>query len=211
MVTFYVYPSEIKKALEIMTSVYPLKGRKYFLQFSGVRLTYNPNRMLFDRVTEIWIGDEEEGYKPLDYSEANKTLYRVGADIYNATFLKVIGRFTWNILDIVPKDRNGNPIQDLKTARVDADKSAPGLQELKAWKGLLEYIRSFKDVTGDGIPDMPDKYRGRLGRNNVQASWNPYQLLRRGTYVTWSAFLALLIVLALALLVIRVVLKRFVR
>lgn len=49
-ITCYLYGHEIKKILEVVTSIYPKKGNKYFLQVSGVKFTYNPNRMLFDRV-----------------------------------------------------------------------------------------------------------------------------------------------------------------
>jgi len=188
LITLYVYPSELKKTLEILTSIYPLKGSDYYIQLSGVRFTYNPHRMIFDRVTDIWLGDEEAGYKPLDYSASNRTLVSVAADIYNATFLKVIGNFTWHVLDIVPKDRNGNPIADLKTARVDADAAITGIQELKEWKAVIAYISNFADTDGDGIANVPDKYRRKLGRITVDAGWNPYRLLRRGTYVTWAAF-----------------------
>jgi 5'-nucleotidase len=194
LITIYVYPSELKKAFEILTSIYPLKGSDYFIQISGARFTYNPNRMIFDRVTEIWLGDEENGYQPLDYSESNHTLLSVAADIYNATFLKIIGDFTWHVLDIVPKDRDGNPIEDLKTVRIDADKKTAGLQELKEWQAVMAYIRSFPDTDANGLPDVPDKYRGKLGRTVVEAAWNPYRLLKRGTYVTWMAFGILLFV-----------------
>lgn len=61
LVSFYLYPSEIKKGLEILTSIYPIKGESYFLQISGAKFTYNPNRMLFDRVTQIQVGSEEVG------------------------------------------------------------------------------------------------------------------------------------------------------
>ncbi len=145
------------------------------------------------------MGNEEDGYTPLDYSESNQALLRVAADIYNATFLKIIGDFTWHILDIVPKDRNGNPIEDLETVRVDADKKSPGIQEMKEWKAVMEYLRSLPDTDGDGIANIPEKYRGKLGRNVVEASWNPYRLLKRGTYVTWIAFAALMIGLVLVL------------
>ena len=82
--------------------------------------------MIFDRVTDIWIGNDEEGNALLDYSTSKRKLLRVAADIYNATFLKIVGDFTWHILDIVPKDRSGNPIEELKTAPVDADKEKGG-------------------------------------------------------------------------------------
>jgi 5'-nucleotidase len=201
LITIYVYPSELKKALEVVTSIYPLKGSDYFLQISGVQFTYNPYRMIFDRVTEIRIGDEENGYQLLDYSESNRNLLRIGADIYNSTFLKVIGDFTWHVLDIVPKDRKGNPIDDLKAMRLDSDKQKPGIQELKEWKAVMEYIKSFPDTDGDGLPNVPDKYRNKLGRNVIEASLNPYKLLKRGTYVTWLAFSALMLGILLILTV----------
>jgi 5'-nucleotidase/UDP-sugar diphosphatase len=208
LVSFYIHPAELKKAFEVLTSIYPLKGSDYFLQFSGARIVYNPNRMLFDRVTNIEIGNEEDGYTPLNYSSSNKTLLRVAADIYNSTFLKIVGNFTWQILDIVPKDRDGLPIEDLKSARVDADRLKAGIQELKEWQGVMAYIRNFADTNADNIPDIPAKYRAKLDRNVIAASWNPYYLLKGGTKVTWIAFSAMLIVLVLCALVLRLVLAK---
>jgi 5'-nucleotidase / UDP-sugar diphosphatase len=208
LVTCYVYASEIKKAMEIVASVYPLKGSAYFLQVSGIKFTYNPYRVLFDRVTNVWIGSEEEGYEPLDYSSSNKTLYRVAANIYDTTFLKVIGGFTYNLLNIVPKNRDGEPIEDLAAYRVDADKSREGIQELKEWVGVVEYIRSFEDRTGDGLPDIPEKYREPLGRIVKEASLNPVNLLSRGTVATWAVFGILVLVLAGLALASSVAVKR---
>ena len=208
LLTFYIYPSELKKTLEILTSVYPRKGSDYFLQASGVRFSYNPRRMIFDRITEIWLGNEESGYERLDYSASNNRLLRIAANIYNSTFLKIIGSFTWNILDIVPKDRKGNPIEDLKAARVDADQHQTGIQELKEWKAVINYIQHLPDTDGDGITNIPDKYREKLGRNLRKPSWNPYKLLKRGTYVTWAGFGICVLALCLILLLGRFVLKR---
>ena len=153
------------------------------------------------------MGSEEEGYVPLDYSESNKNLYRITTNIYNAAFLKIIGKYTYQILNIIPKDLNGNPIEDLTASRVDADKSQPGIQELKEWIGVMEYIKSFPDTSGDGIPDVPEKYRGKLGRIVVEASWNPVSLLSRGTMVTWGAFSAVIVCLLLLALIAGIVLK----
>jgi len=212
LISCYFYASEIKKTLEVLTSVYPRKGGDYFLQISGVKFTYNPRRMIFDRVTDLWMGSEEEGYVPLDYSDSNKTLYRTTTNIYNATFLKIIGKYTYQILNIIPKDLKGNPIEDLSASRVDADKNQPGVQELKEWIGVMEYIQSFPDTNGDGSPDVPDKYRGKLGRMTRQASWNPVSLLSRGTLVTWAAFsillLAILVVGFLSVFVVKKLKRR---
>lgn len=209
LVSCYLYGSEIKKAMEILTSIYPLKGSSYFLQISGVKFTYNPRRAIFDRVTDIWMGSEEEGYVPLDYSSSNKALYRISGNIYDTTFLKVIGSFTFNILNIVPKDRKGNPISDLVAYRIDADKRKPGIQELKEWVGVMEYIKSFPDIDGDGIPDVPKKYSGKLGRIVSEPSLNPFNLLSRGTMVTWVVFGVFVLLAAIVAFIVRFLVKKF--
>jgi len=208
LITFNIYGYEVKRALEILTSIYPLKGDDYFLQISGLKFTYNPNRMLFDRVTEIWMGDEESGYTLLDYSKDNTKLYKASADIYNATFLKIVGSFTYNVLTIVPKDEQGNPVTDLSTRRIDMDKNKEGIQEAKEWVGLLEYVKSFKDIDGDGIPNIPKKYKGKLGRTVAVASWSPFSLLSRGTYVTWIGFLVIILFAVFAAFFLRFATKK---
>jgi 5'-nucleotidase / UDP-sugar diphosphatase len=184
LISFYLYGYEIKRSLEILTSVYPSKGYDYFLQISGLRFTYNPHRVIFDRVTNIEMGSEEEGYKPLNYSNSNRQLYRVAANIYNATFLKVVGNYTYHMLDIVPKDKKGNPVKKLSTLRVNADKSKPGIQELKEWQGVIDYVQSFKDTHSHTVAHLPEKYKGPLGRIVAKPSWNPVGLISRPTLPT---------------------------
>ena len=208
MLTTYLYASELKKAMEILTSINPLKGYDYYLQVSGLKCRYNPHRMIFDRVTDMMIGSEEEGYRPLDYSNSNKTLYRVTANIYNATFLKIVGDFTMGILTIVPKDRNGKRIDDLTTVLIDTDPNKPGVQEAKQWIGLIEYVRSFKDTNGDGVPDVPEKYRGLLGRIVPEPSYSPVSLLKRGSYMTWIGFGIVVVVCGIATLAILLVYRK---
>lgn len=209
LVGMYVTAGEIKKALEIVTSIYPMKGSDYFLQCSGLRFAYNPHRMLFDRVTRIELGGDEEGWTPLDWSASNKRLYRVVSNFYNASFLKIVGNYTYHVLDIVPKDREGTPIADMLAARIDADPATSGIQELKSWVGLMDYVRTFPDTDGNGVPNMPARYLGKLGRNLREPSWNPVSLVSRPSWVTWLAIgvaaLALLIVVLLVLLVRRIV------
>jgi 5'-nucleotidase/UDP-sugar diphosphatase len=176
--------------------VHPLKGSDYFLQVSGARFTYNPRRVLFDRVSRVELGSAERGWTRLDTSKGNTALYRVVANYYNSAFLKLIGGFTFHILDIVPKDREGKPIQDLADARVDADPARPGIQELKEWVGFLEYAQSFPDADGDGIPEIPARYAGPEGRIVRAPSLNPVALLAGAGWVTWAAIGAVVLVLA---------------
>ena len=209
--TCYVYGYEIKRALEVVTSVYPLKGSSYFMQISGVKFRYNPKRVLFDRVTAIEIETDSGEYVPLDYSKSNRELYRVASNIYEAAFLKMIGSFTYNILEIVPKDREGNPMESLADFRIDADKSKPGVQELKEWVAIMEYVRSFKDRTGDGLPDIPERYREPQGRIIIESSLNPFKLLSGGTAVTWGAFALFLFLTAVLIFSGRFIVKRIFR
>lgn len=184
LITFYLYGYELKRTLEILTSIEPLKGNSFFLQISGLRFTYNPHRVIFDRVTSIEMGSEESGYRPLNYSKSNRKLYRVAANIYNATFLKVVGSYTNHLLDIFPKDKKGNQIKRLSNLRVDADKTRAGIQELKQWQGVMEYVQSFKQANNPGVANLPDKYKVKLGRIVAKPSWNPVRLLARPSLPT---------------------------
>jgi 5'-nucleotidase / UDP-sugar diphosphatase len=204
LVSFYVTGSEMKKACEVLTTVYPMKNSDYFLQLSGLKLTYNNNRMFFDRVTKISIEDENGDFQPLDYSDANTRLYKVVSNIYNATFLKVIGSFTNGILTIVPKDKAGRSIDNFTDTRVDGDRNKEGIQEIKDWTALMGYVQSFQDKDGDGVPEIPEKYRGLLGRQTRDTSLNPYKLLAGGNYLTWIAFGCIILALALIPLIIMV-------
>jgi hypothetical protein len=91
---------------------------------------------------------------------------------------------------------------------VDADKEKPGIQELKQWVVLMDYVKNFPDKDGDGIPDIPDKYKGKLGRIVKEPSWNPVSLLSRGTYVTWIAFGTIVVILLIVGSVIYLVLRK---
>ncbi len=197
LLTFYLYAYEIKKAMEVPTSIFPIKGSDYYLQISGLKVTYNPKRMIFDRVTEILIEEEDGSFVPLDYSSSNKELYKVTSNYYNSSFIKVVGSFTNNILTMVPKDKDGNPIEDLSTVRVDADEDTPGIQELKDWETIFEYIETFEDSDGDGIKEIPAKYNQLEGRYVAEPSLNPFKLLKGGNYLTWIAFFVLLIAIGL--------------
>ncbi|MCA9742345.1 bifunctional metallophosphatase/5'-nucleotidase [candidate division KSB1 bacterium] len=203
LVKMYVTASEIKKALEVLASVHPMKGPSYFMQVSGLRFRYNPNRVIFDRVFKIEMEDSAGNYRPLDFSSSNEKLYSVGFNYYIASFIKVIGGFTYGILDIVPKNAQGQPLNNMRDAIVDADPVKPGVQELKEWVVLLDYLKQLEDTDGNGIADIPEKYRQPQERIVRIASWNPILLLKSGNYLTWTT-VALILTLILLLVVLPV-------
>jgi sodium pump decarboxylase gamma subunit len=117
-------------------------------------------------------------------------------------FIKIVGSFTNNILTMVPKDRDGNPIEDMTAFRVDADPDMPGLQEMKEWTSLAAYAASFDDTDGDGVPNIPERYREPEGRLVKAPSWNPVKLLAHGNYLTWVGLGVVILVLVILALII---------
>ncbi len=209
LMSFYLTAPEIKKAFEVLTSVYPRKGWDYFLQISGAKFRYNPNRVIFDRVIDIEIADMSGNFAPLDLSSRNQQLYKVGCNIFVGTFIKIVGDFTWGFLRIVPKDSSGKPIADLNTALVDADPNAAGIQEVKQWVTFLDYLRNFADLNGNNIPDMREGYRFPQGRIMRVDSWSPALLYKNATAVTWSSSgLILVVLLGLVWLMTKPLMKR---
>jgi 5'-nucleotidase/UDP-sugar diphosphatase len=195
LMSFYLTAPEIKKAFEVLTSVYPRKGWDYFLQISGVKFRYNPHRVIFDRVIDIEIASADGNFTPLDLSSRNQQLYKVGCNIFVGTFIKIVGDFTWDFLRIVPKDSAGKPIEDLNTALVDANPDLSGIQEVKQWIAFLEYLRNFDDTNGNNIPDVPERYRSPQGRIVRVDSWSPALLYKNATAVTWGASGLILVLL----------------
>lgn len=198
LLSFYLTAPEIKKAFEVLTSVHPLKGWDYFLQVSGAKFRYNPNRMIFDRVIDIEIADGSGNFAPLDLSSRNQQLYKVGCNIFVGTFIKIVGDFTWGFLRIVPKDSSGKPIEDLNTALVDANPNETGIQEVKQWVAFLDYVQNFEDANGNNIADIPERYRVPQGRMMRVDSWSASSLYQNASLATWSAT-GLLLVLLLGL------------
>jgi 5'-nucleotidase len=172
MLTIYVTAAEVKKALEVLTTVYPLKGSDYWLNISGLRVEYNPNLLPFFRVRRIYVGTEGHYEStPLDTSFLNTKLYKITVNYYVAQFINVVGEYTYGILAIDPKDKNGISYNDevvhpdgLNEARVDRDPVTAGVQELQEWKGFVSYLENFPNKSGDVYPDVPNLYAGPTGR-----------------------------------------------
>ncbi len=173
MLTIFVTAEEVKKAMEVITTVYRLKGSDYWLNISGLRVEYYANGIPFLRVKNIFLGNDVDGYSavPLDTTSANTELYKIAINYYVAQFIAVIGEYTYGILDVVPKDANGVSYLDsvahpngLDEARVDIEPFTPGVQELQQWQGFMDYLATFPDLEPNGIPNIPDRYAGPTGR-----------------------------------------------
>ena len=168
MATFYITAQDLKSAAEAVVAIPKLKGNSYFLQFSGFKFTYSETGDLFNMVQGIWLKDGD-GYSdtPLDFSEANTELYRVSVNAYVAAMMYVLADATGGLLSVTPRDADGNPIADLSTTTLDVDPTTDGIQELKLWQTLFNYLAHFEDTNGNDIPDVPASYGAPEGRMQV--------------------------------------------
>jgi 2',3'-cyclic-nucleotide 2'-phosphodiesterase (5'-nucleotidase family) len=205
LIAFYVTGKEMKDILEVHTSVAPLGKEDAYLQISGVKFTYNPDRVMLDRVTSILVQDEKGDYQPLDY----KKLYRVCANIYAAEMIKYVSVVSHGILDIQPKDKNGRLLSDLKSAIIYVDKNSPNQREIKEWEALAQYMRSFKDTDRKGIPNIPDRYKGPEGRYQAQPSLNPIKLIAGSNSITYAALFIGFILLCVFAFLVWLVVRKF--
>ncbi len=203
LVSCYLTGKEIKNCLETQSTLAPLSS-KYSVQVSGVKFEYNPNRVPFDRVYNLRISTPEGGYEPIQPDR----LYRVSASYLTMAMLSKMGDISHGIITATPKDKTGQPITDLTKAVIDADPNRPGVQELKEWRALADYLAAQPDLDGDGIADLPAKYRQPEGRYQAVPSWNPFNLFREATRITWGLVTGLLLVMGLTFLVVRGIIRR---
>lgn len=160
LISFYITGKELKRGLEVITTVYPMKGGDYFLQTSGLRFEYSPQKFLFNRVTAVYQVHDDGTETPIDTSDENHTLYKVGINLYVGQFMAIVGEFTYGFLTIVPKNADCTPVVDFDDTIVRDDQG----RELKEWRAFIDYIGSFEDLDGDDLPDIPERYAGPEGR-----------------------------------------------
>lgn len=197
LLTFYLTGKEIRSVLEVQTSIAPMKHDAQ-MQVSGVRFTFNPHRVPFDRVVSVAVQDEDGVFRPL----LPDKVYRVCVNNYSARMLNYVRRVSHGLIQFTPKDDKGRPVTDWQAVRVDADAGAAGIQELKEWVALTLYLKSLPDRNGNGVPDLPEGYRNPDGRNVAVPSWNPVNLLRGAGWITWAVLAAAAVVLIILALVV---------
>jgi 5'-nucleotidase / UDP-sugar diphosphatase len=179
MSKIYVTGRELKNILDAML-IAKNKSSDYYPYWSGIRYKVNTARMPLDRVYEIEVGNDQEGYQKIDLSKDPSKLYGLVTNNYVMKFFGVIKSSTMGLLKVVPKFADGTPVTNFDDARMDLDPGKPGIQEAKEWAGLLTYASKLPDLNGNGIPDMPEKYKNVIGSSESKSSINPV-LFFKGT------------------------------
>ena len=196
LVSVYLTGKELKTAAEIDASIsdFMTTARLYT---SGLCFSYNPHRMILNKVTDVWLRTADGSRKELE----DDRLYRVVADLYSAQMLGAVTDMSYGLLSLEPKWADGTVIEDLEDAIVLENGT-----ELKAWAAIAEYMESFEDTDGDGIANVPESYRNPDGRKVVEDSRNIADLLKNpSSYAIAIVIIFIVLLLIVVLLVVLVV------
>ena len=200
LISVYLTGREIRTAAEIDASVsdFMTTARLYC---SGLNFTYNPHRLLLNRVTDVCLEDDGQ---PVALEDDK--LYRIVADLYSGQMLSAVTDMSYGILAIVPKYADGTPITDFEDVIITENG-----RELKAWDSIARYMASFADTDGDGIANVPAYYSTTHGRKLVDTSRSPLALLKNPNKFTvvYAGLLAVAVLLiVLVVLLIRKLVKK---
>lgn len=168
MISIYLTGKELKTAAEIDASISDLMTAAR-LYTDGLCWNYNPNRLILNRVTDVYLRDGDENRVEV----ADDQLYRVVTDFYTSQMLSSVTDLSYGLLSIVPKFADGTPVEDYEDAIV-----MNGEQELKVWTAIAMYMESFEDTDGDGIGNVPIEYASVQGRKVVEESKNIVDLVK---------------------------------
>lgn len=160
----YVTGKELKGIMEVLYLA-PSSSSSNYMYFGGLDATFNPEKGLLRKITSIKTLDKDKkDYVPVDWSKHNAKLYSLTANTYLLEFIGIIKKLSKGLVRVTLKDANGNPINSINEAIIDADPVVEGVQEIKEWMALLWYLQQQSDINGNGIPDIPETYRTGLPR-----------------------------------------------
>lgn len=196
LISVYLTGEELRTAAEIDASVsdYMTTARLYI---SGMNFTYNPNRMILNKVTDLYLEDADGNRVEIEDDQ----MYRVVADLYSGQMLSAVTDMSYGILSIVPKYADGTPIEDFEDVII-----MEGGKEVKAWDAIARYMSSFPDTDGDETPDIPAYYSENHGRKVIEDSRNIGELLKNpNKYAVMIIVIVLILIFAIVLLIVLVV------
>ncbi|MEI3380836.1 MAG: bifunctional UDP-sugar hydrolase/5'-nucleotidase [Dorea sp.] len=203
LISAYLTGKELKLVAEVDASVsdFMTIARLYC---SGMNFTYNPHRLILNKVTDCYLtkdGDREE--------IQDDKLYRVVTDLYTGQMLGSVIDVSHGLLSIVPKDKNGEPIENLEDHAI-----MEGKTELKAWDAIARYMQSFDDTDGDGIANVSEYYASTHERKVVDDRRNIIDLVKhpnRFAAMIIGVVLIVIVLIAGIVLVIRKIAKRILK
>lgn len=203
LISVYLTGEELKLIAEIDSSISDLMTTAR-LYTDGLYWHYNPNRMILNKATEVFLVDGNGERMELE----NDKLYRVVTDFYSSQMLGGVTDMSYGLLSIVPKFADGTPIENYEDAVIMTDG-----KELKAWVAIAQYMQSFEDTDGDGIGNVPSVYGTEEGRKVVEDSKKIGDLLKNPNkffFMIIGVVIVLICIIVLIIILVKKLLQRVV-
>ena len=197
LVSAYFTGEELKLISEIDASISPLMSYAR-LYTSGLQWTFNPNRMILNKSFDTHLATLSGDRMEIE----NDKLYRVVADLYSLKLLGSVTDLSYGLLSIIPKDVNGNPIENFSDTIIHTNN-----REVKAWEAIAGYMASFPDTDNNGIPNVDFRYATNEGRKVVEDSKNIIDLVKDSNKFFYAIVGILLAVLLILILIIVLIVK----
>ena len=187
LISVYLTGKELKTACEVDASVSPLmKDAQLFI--SGINYTFNPNRLIFNKVTDAYLMKPDGSREQI----VDEKLYRVVAGLYSAQMLSIVGDKSFGLLSIVPKTAEGVPVTDFEQHII---KDSAAGEEVKEWLAIARYLKSFERV--NGVPQIPSYYNSTHGRKIVDNSRSIAALVKNPNGIALAVYSIVIIVIVL--------------
>lgn len=190
LVSVWITGEDLKNAFEVDATVTSLMPAAQ-LYVSGMSFTFNPHRMLFNRVTQCAQILEDGSEVPIQ----DDKLYRVVTGLYCGQMLGAVNEKSFGILSITPRDAQGNEITDLEACILHDENG----NEIKEWYALASYLADMGTVSPE--------YSSPDGRKTVDDSQSLTHLLSNPNGIT----LAVLAIVVVLILVVVLLVRRCVR
>ena len=196
LINAYLTGKELKLVAEVDASIsdFMTTARLYC---SGLNFTYNPHRMILNKVTDCYLTRADGERTEIE----DDKLYHVVTDLYTGQMLGSVMKMSYGLLSLAPKDKDGNPIENLEDHAV-----MEGDKELKAWDAIARYMQSFDDADGDGIANVSEYYATTHDRKVVDDSKNILDLVKKP-----NKFTAIIVCIGLIIIIIIVLVVSLIR
>lgn len=197
LISVYLTGRELKTACEVDASITPLMPAAQ-LYISGMTYTFNPHRLIFNKVTDAALLRPDGTREEID----DARLYRVAVGLYSAQMLSVVGEKSFGLLSVVPKTQDGTPITDFEAQIIRDNKN----NEVKEWAALAKYIQSFAKV--DSTAQIPSYYQKAQGLKLVDNNNGISEFLSHPNTIALVVYGIVALIVLLLILSIRFLIKR---
>ncbi len=195
LISVYLTGKELKTACEVDASITPLMADAQ-LYMSGVNFTFNPKRLIFDKVVKAELVNEDGSLTEIEDAK----LYRVVCNLYSAQMLSIVGDKSYGLMSIVPKDKEGNTITDFEK-HIIYETTSKGKRELKEWYAVVQYLKSFDKV--NGVSQIPAYYGATHKRKVIDHDKSIIAVLRNPNHIGIAVYCIAGVLFLLILLIIR--------